>query len=271
MRGDRRLLEERRDQALRDIVELDRQVDAGEIPDGHAEPLRARYQAEAAEALGALDHLPDPEPDRSPSAPLHRKTRSWSRTAGYVGAALAALLAVGTLLPASLAPRPPGGAVSGGQARRPPPGPAQDLSALTDDELEAAVAANPQVSALRLTLAHRYLDQGRYDKAVTHYRKVLAQDQGNADALAGMGWVLFELGRPGDGLASVDRALAADPALPDALWAKANIEFYARHDPTAALAALDRMRQVPGLTATVRAQVDALARTVTGQEKPERR
>ncbi|NBH03445.1 hypothetical protein [Amycolatopsis sp. SID8362] len=50
----RQQLAEERDQAFRDIVALDAQVDAGEIPPKTAARLRAGYERAAAEAMKGL-------------------------------------------------------------------------------------------------------------------------------------------------------------------------------------------------------------------------
>ena len=78
---------------------------------------------------------------------------------------------------------------------------------MTDDHLlaslEAALSARPDDVPLRLHLAQLLLDGGRPAQALGHVSQVLAQDAGNADALALLGAVTGRLGGP---------AAAAPPA-----------------------------------------------------------
>lgn len=164
----RERLEEHRDQALRDIVDLERQVADGEIPGGVAEGLRHRYEARAAAALRALDELPGLEVGQGGTG----RPRSRSVLALYAVAAAVAVFAAVVLLPRFVAARPDAGFVSGNEAIQAPaaaaPPAASDapgLAGLTDAELEAMVAADPQLVGPRLVLAERYVQQGRYDDA----------------------------------------------------------------------------------------------------------
>ena len=65
---DRQRLEDRRDIALRDLTELEEQVEAGEIDPDTAESLRVNYQAELAEVTAQLEAQPPPNRRRLPSA-----------------------------------------------------------------------------------------------------------------------------------------------------------------------------------------------------------
>lgn len=255
------LLAERRDQALRDMVELDRQVAAGEVDAAEAEGLRARYEQDAADAVQAL-RAPVPAP-----APPRRRSRA-TRLA-YVTAGLAAAVAAGVLLPPAVRSRPPGGFVTGNEmgataaatpAATAPPAPARmpNLADISDAELEAAVAANPDVAVMRLALANRYTDEGRYGEALVHYRRVLELDPGNAQATARTGWILLQSGQPQQAAQLVAAARRADPSLLEALWFDANIRLYGMNDPAGALAVLAEMRARPNLPASVAQQVSDL-------------
>lgn len=256
---DRARLEELRDQALRDLVELERQVADGEIPLGVASELRRRYEVTAARALDALDAADE---DPAPAGPR----RSRARTAAYTMAAVAVLVATGVLLPLSVTDRPEGGFVTGNEAAA--PGPLGRAPAtISDAELEAAVAANPDVEGMRLALAERYVERGEDDRAAEHYTEVLRRQPDNPEAQAGFGWLLMQSGRPVEAMAWVQQALRAPQVPLDALWFTANIELYGLDDPAAALATLNRMRQRPDLTPAVRAQVEDLATTARRREE----
>ena len=111
MTAERVRLEELRDQALRDLAELDRQVADGEIPPDVAAGLRRRYEATAARVLASLDAS---EQSTSTVTPTRRRP-SRARVVAYALTALAAVVAAAVLLPQYLAQRPAGGFVTGNE------------------------------------------------------------------------------------------------------------------------------------------------------------
>ncbi|MBW0114111.1 tetratricopeptide repeat protein [Pseudonocardia abyssalis] len=247
------------DQAVRDIVELDEQVAAGEITDADAQPLRRRYESAAARALHALDAAA-PDPDAGgPAPPRPPRLRAW--TLGYAIAGVVAVLVAVVLLPASVIDRPAGGFVTGneiGQDAATGAAPPLDPNApVTDEQMEQVVAANPDVVGMRLALADRYVAQGDYAKAMGHYLDGLRREPGNASGLARLGWLLFQIDQPQDALESVDQALAIDPNLDEALWYRANIQLDGLNDPVGALTTLLVLDNRP-LDAALAAQVDEL-------------
>lgn len=127
MTTERVRLEELRDQALRDLVELDRQVADGEIPPGTAAGLRRGYEVTAARALAALD------------APAQAATtvprRCPPRVVAYALTALAAVLAATVLLSQYVTQRPAGGFVTGNEAARAMPGSTSQLETTTRTQL----------------------------------------------------------------------------------------------------------------------------------------
>lgn len=252
MNTDRETLEQQRDQALADLVDLDRQVADNEIPRDVADQLRRRYETSAAHAIEALDEDPPLEQQDTDPAPR----RSLTRIAAYLVAAAIAVVAAVVVLPQYLAPRPDDGFVTGNEAAQDPGAP-RDLSTVTDAELEEVVAANPTVIGMRLALADRYVQKGDYSKATEHYGVALKQDPDNPDVRAGAGWLLFRLGEVDTALRFVDQALSIDPDSADALWYKANI-LLDRKDPTRALALLRQLAQRDDLPAESLAQVRQL-------------
>lgn len=254
-------LRELADQAVRDIVELDAQVAAGEISDDVARSLRDRYESLAGRALEALDADADDPPDPQPRS---RRPRAW--TLAYAVAGLTALVAAVVLLPATVVDRPLGGFVTGNETVQqedaaPPLDPA---ATVTDEQLEQVVAANPDVVGMRLALADRYVAQGAYDRAMRHYLAALRREPENPEALAHLGWLLLQINQPQEALESVQQALMIDAAMDDALWFKANIELYGLDDPGAALATLQELA-ARDLTPEVRGQVERLAATAEQQ------
>lgn len=263
-------LHARRDHVLRDLVELEQQVAEGVITEQAARPLRNAYEAEAAVVLTSIEQaagtatLDQPSdasrPDRGPAS------SSTPRRLVYLfGLALIVLAVV--LVPRSVVDRPLGGFVTGNEALQPSdtgsaapsaaaPGP--DLSEVTNEELEAVVAANPGVVGMRVALARRYATQGRYDLAVVHYRKALDQEPDNGRAQAGLAWVLLAAGEPEEAARLVDAALDNDPRLVEALWVKANVLLYGLDDPSGALETLDELSGLDDLPAEVGPQLERL-------------
>lgn len=248
MNVERVRLEELRDQALRDLIELDRQVGDREIPPDAAAALRRRYEVTAARALTALDAT-------APSTTTATRARprlSQARIVAYALTALAAVVAAAVLLPQFVLQRPAGGFVTGNEV-------AQAAPFISTSQLEAAVVANPNVVPIRLALAERYASAGDYGKAAGQYDAALRQDPGNVEARAHIGALLLRSGRPAEALRSVELALNADPSLLDAQWFKANIQLYGLGDPAATLTTLAGIRRRTDLSAQVAQQVDDLA------------
>lgn len=258
---------QRRDQVLGDLADLDRQLADGELSAHQAAELRRRYEHEALEVLRAIRAASGDSAQSVAAAP---RRRLGARHLPYLLGAAAAVAAV-VLVPANAVDRPDGGLVTGNDMLvRPPSGAASAaadsggrraggaLAAVTDAQLEAAVAANPQVTPMRLALAVRYLEQGRPDLAVVHLTKVLEQDPQNAEALAHLGWLMLQVGRPERAVTLLDQALRADPELGEALWFQANVRLYGLNDPAGALKSLDRLVAVEAVSATVRRQAQDL-------------
>lgn len=259
MTDERERLEQERDQALRDLVDLERQVTAGEIPESVAAELHAEYSRVAASALARLE-VPA-APSRPPKRVTDRRA-SGVRWAAYGLALTVAALAAVVLLPGNLVERIAGGAVTGNEALGPvAPGGGtapRDLSTVTNQEMEDVIAANPEVIDMRLALAHRYLDSADYLSAARHYLVALRQQPDNVEAQSHYGWVLMQAGEPSQAMEYVDRSLSQDPQQIEALWFKANIALYGLSDPGTALSTVAQLQRAD-LTPEVRAQVDDLA------------
>ena len=254
-------LEQQRDQALRDLLELDQQVRAGEVSADSAEQLRRRYERSAAEALSLL------EGDDASEMPARARGATW-RTALYGAGAVGAVIALAVVLPPALQQRPEGGFVSGNEvfdaASAPASSSGRDLSTVTDAEMEEVIAANPGVVGMRLALAKRYLDQGAFDRAIPHYLQVLEREPDNSVAMASLAWVLLWGDKPGEASRLVDEALSRDASLPLAWWVQANVRLYGEDDPHGAVEALQRMQKLP-LDPEVEEQVATLMDEARGR------
>ena len=219
-------LEQQRDRALDDLVALRTQEAAGEIDPSHAAGLRLRYEADAAAALRALETLPEqsPAPGRSP--------RRIALALG--GFAIVAVVVVIALVNA-VEPRSAGGFVTGG-----PESPTSlDLSTVSTEEMEAVVAANPDVIPMRLALARRYVEAGDFSAALPHYFEVLERDARNPEALMYMGWMTYLSGDAETGVALIEQSLEVAPGDILATWLLANARYYGLGDRAGAVPLLE--------------------------------
>ena len=160
----------------------------------------------------------------------------------------------------------------------------RDLSQVSNEEMEAVLAANPDVVPMRLALVERYLRaadgestleaaRAQLEKARFHAGEAAARattTEDHARALRDLGWSTARLDDPTTGAKLIEQSLAESPDSSDAIWFLANVRFTGLHDPAGAaplLAALladaptDAQRQaITQLQAKVEA---ALATTPT--------
>lgn len=216
-------LQERRDRALADIVDLEGQVDAGEIGADEAARLRARYRAEVADALAALDRLDGGAPTRS-------ARRTWMGLGIFAVVALLAVLGIAR----AVKPRAEGGFITGGISTPT----TIDLSRISNEEMEEVVAANPDVLPMRLALGRRYIEDGDFSAALPHYMYVLERGP-NAEALMYVGWMTYLSGDAETGAALLERSLDVSPGEPLAQWFLANARFHGLGDRAGAVPLLE--------------------------------
>ena len=221
-------LEQRRDSALEDLVDLRRQIADGEIDPDIAERLRARYEADTADAMGDLDRLTDD------SAAGRSKRRVLVGTGVFLGAAALITLA----LVNAVEPRPDGGFVTGGVAAEVAEGGVVDLSAISNERMEEVVAANPEVLSMRLALARRYVEAGDFSAALPHYLYVLERET-DPEALLYLGWMTYLSGEAETGISLLEESLAIEPDDLLAQWFLANALYYGTGDKAAAAPLLE--------------------------------
>ena len=246
MTGEQRdQIQERHDAAIRDLLELEDQVQAGELSADRAAILRERYEAEAAMALTWLDnHSPDPEPtsgagderlstaDREQAAPPSSRRRRWIGVAG----GLAVALGLGVAVTQDVQPREEGGVITGSV----PSGPEQDSPDATLEQMAAVVEQNPDVVPMRLALAHRYLDTGKTDQAADEYMAVLERAD-DPEAMAHLGWLLFLDDQLDLAVPLLEESLEKRPDDAEAMWFMANVRLYGQERPGQALPLLERL------------------------------
>jgi len=145
----------------------------------------------------------------------------------------------------------------GGVAGEVAAGAGVDLSEVTNEEMEAVVAANPEILGMRMALARRYFEAGEFDKALDHYMVVLEQEP-NAEALANVGWMTFLSGRPDVAEPFAERAIELDPSYGPAYWFLANIRFVGLDDPDGAVEPLERLLEIENLPDEIRTEAEAM-------------
>jgi len=212
-------LEERRDRALGDLSSLQRQIEDGEIDPADGDLLRRRYRVEAADAMAGLDRI-----EATPTTRSHRRVVAGVITFAVIGGA-AVFGAV-----QAIEPRPDGGFITGGPDQDEP----IDLADVTQEELEAVVAANPEVIPMRLALARRYVEVGEFSAALPHYLYVLDRED-NAEALSYLGWMTYLSGDAETGVSLLERSLTILPDDPVSQWFLANARWHGLEDRTGAV------------------------------------
>ncbi len=232
----RAAIEDARRIVATDIAELDVQEAAGELDAAEAARLRQSYLAEQ-EALAKA------EPQAAPAP-----TRSRARSLVGGGILVVGAIALTVAVVVTVRDRAPGDLITGGIADQEQ---TRDLTTVTNEEMEAVIAANPDVVPMRLALAGRYFDEGNFSDAVRHYLEVLDREQ-HPEALANVGWMAYLNGEVETGLAFVERSLAITDALPQAHWYIANIRYLGMQDPTGAVAPLETLLAFESIPAEVR-------------------
>ena len=249
---------DRRRQAERDIEEVGRQLSEGELDSATAERLVVRYRNEISRIDG-------------------RETREAQIDAGQAGKPSRARRLVGALLllgvfaavsvTAFYAVRPrEGGFITGD------PGGGVDLSQVTNDQMEAVIAANPdvpQIAAMRLRLADRYFEEGSFSAALPHYLGAL---EGSLDrtrrarGLARVGWMSYLSASEGTAEAYLLEALEIDPDYHEAHLFLGLLHLN-RDDAERALVHLEPLADIPDLPEGTRRVIeDAVTRARSALE-----
>jgi cytochrome c-type biogenesis protein CcmH/NrfG len=251
MNPERMQAAERRDQARRDLEELNLQVEAGELDPATADSLAATYRDELAEAEATLAGLEE-DLGGEPGG------RSMRRI--LVGALLLVVAFAGVAFTVGrfVVERDDGPlqGAAGQQADF-------DPSEVSNETLEAVVAANaddPMINGMRLALAGRYFDERDYQRAFVHYQAVLDAEPSAAEAgeaLARLGWMVYE----GNGeveLATslLDRSLDVRPDDPLTVYLLARVTWCGAGDARAAVSLLERVLVMPGVEGEVAASVE---------------
>ena len=241
----------RRSYAERDIEEVRRQVVEGELDHETAELLIRRYRNEI--------HQKDPE----------EKAGRASRSRRVTGALLLIAVLAGVSVTAFYAIRPrEGGFITGDTIT-------QDLSAVTNEQMEAVIAANPdvpQIAAMRLSLADRYFEEGSFSLALPHYLGALEgtlDSSRRARGMARIGWMSYLSGVVDIAETYLIEALQIDPEYGEAQLFLGLIRLY-EGDPEGALDRLEPLLDAEGVPDDSRRMIEQAveeARTRAGRDK----
>lgn len=234
--------EERLAQVEADLVELDVQVEQGELDGETADLLRDRY-------LEERQRLVDEGEDDSVSAISGRRLLG-------VGFLLVAVVGLALwLIAANTEDRSgiegvAGEVVDGGGV---------NLDDISNEEMEAVVAQNPDIPGMRLALADRYFTAGEFSDALTHYLYVLQTlEVKDPAALANVGWMTYLSNEPDVAESFVEESLEVQPDGGIAFWYLANIRFYGLGDATGALDPLQQLLAYENLPDRLRREAEAL-------------
>jgi cytochrome c-type biogenesis protein CcmH/NrfG len=250
----REQLDEDKRAALRALRELDFEHDGGHVSDDDYAELRARYEAEAAETLRALDALgPAPASRATPPLAAPAVGRGWRHPAALAAGAVALVvfgvgLGVGIVRytePDQMAGAPAPGSRPLAALEPPPPGAPPSAANAPRGPV------TPQMLSGMLDAARASLFAGRYGEAIAAYQAVLKRDPNNVDALTHMGLIAAIAARGEHGpemidraLGLFDRALALQPDYPPALLYRGQVLYEAKNDAAGAIRSWERFVKV---------------------------
>lgn len=244
-------IKERIAQTERDLAEIEEQAASGEIDADTSALLRARYENERDELLEqlAVDSTADDSVSNGGAFITGRR---------MAGAAIlviaAAALAFGVVAAVGDGEPAVEGVVSDVLA-----GGGVNLDDVSNEQMEAVVAQNPDIAAMRLALADRYFSEGDFSNALTHYMYVLETlDVQDAAALANVGWMTYLSGVPDVALSFVERSLAVQPDGGIAFWYLANIRFVGMGDAAGAVEPLERLLTYESLPDELKLEAEEL-------------
>ncbi|MBV8297826.1 MAG: tetratricopeptide repeat protein [Acidimicrobiia bacterium] len=198
-------LEEQRRFLLQSLKDLDREREAGDIDEHDYGTLKDDYTARAAAVLHAIDER-KAGLARAQGGARRRRSRKWM--ALIVAAVVLVAIGGGALVASTSGERVPGQTATG------------NVPSNTSDQLAAA---------------QQDLAQGKAVDALKLYDQVLQRDPANAQALTFRGWILESANLHDQALASLDKALAADPTFAMAHYFKGAVLFEGKNDPADAV------------------------------------
>jgi len=234
--------EERLAQVEADLAELDVQVEHGELDVETADLLRSRYREERDRLLGESEV-------ESVSALSGRR---------LLGVGLLLVAVIGAALWLIAANTEDRSAVEG-VASEVVDGGGVNLDDISNEQMEAVVAANPGIPGMRLALADRYFAAGEFSDALTHYMYVLQTlEVKDPTALANVGWMTYLSSEPDVAESFVEESLEVQPDGGIAFWYLANIRFFGLGDAAGAAEPLQQLLAYDNLPEQLRTEAETL-------------
>jgi tetratricopeptide (TPR) repeat protein len=229
-------LDDRREALLRSLADLEEAHASGALDEAGYLRLREQTVGRMARVLRALDRRDAAPPGSATAIALQDAPAGGARRGAAeprrVPPWAVAVLIGGTVLAVVVA----------SLARDAEPQLRASTPQASDDPLgffERRVREHPDDLAARLDLAHRYLDAGMVEDALSEYAVALELDPDDAEALAHVGIILYQNGRPEEALRSVDRALSTDPRYPEGLFIRGVILLRGLDRPEEAISAFE--------------------------------
>jgi cytochrome c-type biogenesis protein CcmH/NrfG len=205
-----------------EILDVERQLASGDIDTATANKLRRRYTTELETAIGKRTAGSVAASSSVASSTAAKSTRRMSVRA-LVGSLIVgvAVVAIAVFAIVSLNDDSVTG-VEGIARAALDSGAGRDLDSVSNAEMEAVIAENPDVVPMRLALARRYFEEGDFSSALNHYFEVLDREQ-HPEALANVGWMTYLSGRPELAAPYLETALDRDPTYLTARWFLGNV------------------------------------------------
>ncbi len=134
-----------------------------------------------------------------------------------------------------------------------------DPGSVSNEQLEAVVAANPDIIGMRMALADRYFAGEEFGSALGHYLHIAENATDPADearALARVGWMAFRTGLAQEAERYLVLSLDAAPGNSDAVLFRGYVTFYGLGDAEAAIPQLEAALDLPDLSPPERVQLE---------------
>jgi tetratricopeptide (TPR) repeat protein len=121
------------------------------------------------------------------------------------------------------------------------------------------VAANPDITAMRMALADRYFEAEEWGSALDHYLYIAENTTDPAEetkALARVGWMAYISDQPEAADDYFARALELDPANAEAILFRSFNTMYGLEDPETAIPQFEEALELTNISDNVARQIE---------------
>ncbi len=133
-----------------------------------------------------------------------------------------------------------------------------DPDSVSSEQLEAVVAQNPDINAMRMALADRYFEEENYGKALDHYLTIAENNPTPAEegrALTRIGW-MDNSNRPTGGRRAWYTSLTIDPTNDETKLFLGFVLAVRNSRIQTACSWLEQVAEIPNLPPTILSQVE---------------